>query len=132
MRWRRCSPRPGSRSCREYYINDAGAQVDALARSLYLRYREALGEEIGAIPEGLYPGDYLKDTARSSSQRDGRKWLGTAGERYGSLTLREFAVADMMRMIRDDLAALGVSQDVFTSERALVAAGAIEDALQDA
>ena len=61
---------------REYYINDAGAQVDILARSLYLRYREALGEEIGAIPEGLYPGEYLIDAARALVERDGDRWLG--------------------------------------------------------
>ncbi len=61
---------------REYYINDAGAQVDALARSLHLRYREALGEDIGAIPEGLYPGEYLIDTGRALAERDGAQWLG--------------------------------------------------------
>src|SRR5713101_2215409 len=61
---------------REYYINDAGAQVDVLANSLHLRYREALGEDIGAIPEGFYPGEYLVDTGRLLAERDGRKWLG--------------------------------------------------------
>ena len=71
----RCSPRPGSRSHREYYINDAGAQVDILARSTHLRYREALGETIGAIPDGLYPGEYLIETGRALAARDGRKWL---------------------------------------------------------
>ena len=60
---------------REYYINDAGAQVDVLARSAYLRYREALGEAIGAIPEGFYPGEYLAETGRALAERDGRKWL---------------------------------------------------------
>jgi arginyl-tRNA synthetase len=114
---------------REYYINDAGAQVDALARSLHLRYREALGETIGAIPAGLYPGDYLKDTARKLVARDGRKWLG-AEEASWLPALRQFAVDDMMALVREDLWALGVRQDVFTSERALVAAGAIEGALE--
>jgi arginyl-tRNA synthetase len=113
---------------REYYINDAGAQVDTLAHSLHLRYREALGETIGPIPSGLYPGDYLKDTARKLAARDGRKWLGV-DEAAWLPALREFAVSDMMRLIREDLAVLDVRQDVFTSERALVAAGAIEDAL---
>ncbi len=113
---------------REYYINDAGAQVDALARSLHLRYREALGEAVGAIPAGLYPGDYLTNTARKLVERDGRKWLG-ADEAAWLPALSEFAVADMMALIRSDLAVLGVRQDVFTSERALVAAGAIEEAL---
>ncbi|MGH7032614.1 MAG: arginine--tRNA ligase, partial [Stellaceae bacterium] len=65
----------GFQVCREYYINDAGAQVDALARSLYLRYREANGETIGEIPEGLYPGEYLKDTGWLLAKRDGRKWM---------------------------------------------------------
>src|SRR6185312_8978517 len=60
---------------REYYINDAGAQVDVLARSTYLRYREALGEEIGAIPEGFYPGEYLVATGRALADRDGDRWL---------------------------------------------------------
>ncbi|HUK60394.1 MAG TPA: arginine--tRNA ligase [Stellaceae bacterium] len=115
---------------REYYINDAGAQVDTLARSLHLRYREALGEAIGAIPAGLYPGDYLKDTAQSLVARDGRKWLG-AEEASWLPALCEFAVADMMQLIRDDLAMFGVKQDVFTSERALVAAGAVEEAIAE-
>src|SRR5712671_1193 len=61
---------------REYYINDAGAQVDALARSVHLRYREALGEKVGAIPEGLYPGEYLIETGQALANRDGKKWLG--------------------------------------------------------
>jgi arginyl-tRNA synthetase len=115
--------------CREYYVNDAGAQVDTLARSLHLRYREALGESVAAIPEGLYPGDYLKDTARALAARDGKKWLGVA-EHDWLPALREFAVAEMMALIRADLAELGVRQDVFTSERALVAAGAVDEALR--
>jgi arginyl-tRNA synthetase len=115
--------------CREYYINDAGAQVDALARSLHLRYREALGESVGPIPEGLYPGDYLKETARALAARDGRRWLGASADEWLP-ALREFAVAEMMALIRADLAELGVRQDVFVSERALVAAGAVEDALR--
>jgi arginyl-tRNA synthetase len=114
---------------REYYINDAGAQVDVLARSAYLRYREALGESIGAIPEGLYPGDYLKETGRALAARDGRKWLGAAEEAWLP-AVRDFAISEMLALIRGDLAALGVRHDVFTSERAIVAAGAIERALE--
>ena len=114
--------------CREYYINDAGAQVDALARSLHLRYREALGETVDAIPEGLYPGAYLKDTAATLVSRDGEKWR-EAPEADWLPALRDFAVAEMMVLIRADLAALGVVHDVFTSERAIVAAGMIENAL---
>jgi arginyl-tRNA synthetase len=119
----------GFEVCREYYINDAGAQVDALARSLYFRYREALGESVGAIPEGLYPGEYLKATAQALVRRDGEKWRA-APESLWLAPLREFAVADMMALIRDDLAALGVRHDVFTSERGIVETGAIDRVLE--
>ncbi|HXP77601.1 MAG TPA: arginine--tRNA ligase [Stellaceae bacterium] len=114
--------------CREYYINDAGAQVDTLARSAFLRYREALGERIDAIPEGYYPGEYLIETGRRLAERDGKKWLGRPESEWLG-PVRDFATAEMMRLIHDDLAALGVHQEVFSSERALVAAGAIEKAL---
>ncbi len=113
---------------REYYVNDAGAQVDILARSLHRRYREALGEDPGPVAEGLYPGEYLAETGRALAERDGRKWLGRPeGEWLGPL--REFAVAAMMALIRDDLASLGVRHDVFASERRLVEAGAIDECL---
>jgi arginyl-tRNA synthetase len=115
--------------CREYYINDAGAQVDTLARSLHLRYREALGETIGAIPEGYYPGDYLAATGRALAARDGERWLGRS-EAEWLAPLRQFAVDAMMALIRDDLAAFGVRQDVFTSERRLVEDGAVDAALR--
>jgi arginyl-tRNA synthetase len=111
---------------REFYINDAGAQVDILARSLYLRYREALGESIGAIPEGLYPGEYLVETARALAARDGDKWLGRPESEWLA-PLRAFAVAAMMRLIREDLALLGVRHDVFVSEQALAERGAIDE-----
>ena len=114
--------------CREYYINDAGAQVDTLARSTYLRYREALGERIDAIPEGYYPGEYLVDTGKRLAERDGKKWLDRP-EAEWLAPVREFAVGDMMRQIHEDLGVLGVHQEVFSSERALVAAGAIEKVL---
>jgi arginyl-tRNA synthetase len=114
---------------REYYINDAGAQVDVLARSLYLRYREILGEEIAWIPEGFYPGDYLIDTARSLIARDGHAWLDKP-ETEWLQPLREFAVAEMMALIRSDLDAIGIEFDRFSSERALVEAGAIDQALK--
>lgn len=113
---------------REYYINDAGAQVDALARSTFLRYREALGEIISAIPEGLYPGDYLKETGRALAGRDGKKWLGEPEEIWLP-AVREFSVAEMLALIRADLAVLGVRHDVFTSERSVVATGAIDRAI---
>jgi arginyl-tRNA synthetase len=114
--------------CREYYINDAGAQVDTLARSTYLRYREALGEKLDAIPEGYYPGEYLIGTGRRLAERDGKKWLGRP-EADWLAPVREFATAEMMQQIRADLETLSVHQEVFSSERALVTAGAIEKAL---
>ncbi len=113
---------------REFYINDAGAQIDALARSTYLRYREALGETIGPIPEGLYPGEYLIETGRALAARDGDKWLGRP-EAEWRRPVGDFAVAAMMAAIRDDLAAFGVVFDTFTSERELVERGAVADCL---
>jgi len=113
---------------REYYVNDAGSQVDVLARSLHLRYREALGEDIGAIPEGLYPGDYLVPAGKTLADRDGDKWKDV-GEAEWLPTVRDFAIDAMMDMIRDDLAAMGVKHDVFTSERALVADNKVAEAL---
>ena len=118
----------GYQVCREYYINDAGAQVDVLARSLHLRYREANGEAIGEIPEGLYPGEYLKDTGWLLAKRDGRKWM-EAPEAAWLAEFRDFAIAAMMAMIRADLQAVGVEHEVITSEREIVAAGGIEKAV---
>jgi arginyl-tRNA synthetase len=114
---------------REYYINDAGAQVDVLARSTHLRYREALGERVGAIPQGFYPGEYLVETGRALAARDGAKWLGRP-EAEWLAPVRDFAIAAMMALIRADLAALGVAHDVFASERELAASGAIAESLQ--
>src|SRR5665213_1179063 len=104
---------------REYYINDAGAQVDVLARSAYLRYREALGEKIGDIPEGLYPGDYLKPVGAALAAEHDKK-LTSLSEAEWLPIVRAKAIAMMMDMIRDDLAALGVTFDVFYSERSLI------------
>jgi arginyl-tRNA synthetase len=103
---------------REYYINDAGAQVDVLARSALLRYREALGEDIGAIPEGLYPGDYLKPVGAALAAEFGHDLLNWPDERRLPL-IRQKAVDMMMASIREDLAALNVKHDVFFSERSL-------------
>ena len=107
---------------REYYINDAGAQVDVLARSAYLRYREALGEDIGAIPEGLYPGDYLKPVGAALADEHG-DGLRQKPEREWLPIVCAKAIAMMMTAIREDLAALNVNHDVFFSERSLVEAG---------
>ncbi|MBR0817785.1 arginine--tRNA ligase [Bradyrhizobium liaoningense] len=107
---------------REYYINDAGAQVDVLARSAFLRYREALGQDIGAIPEGLYPGDYLKPVGQALAKEHGDKLLAMS-ETQWLPTVRAKAIAMMMDEIRDDLAALNIRHDVFFSERSLIEAG---------
>ncbi len=113
---------------REYYINDAGVQVDVLARSAYLRYREALGEEIGEIPSGAYPGAYLKDVGKALAERDGKKWLDRP-EAEWLAEIRGFAIDRIMAKTRDDLHALGIDQDVFTSERAMVESGGVEAVL---
>jgi arginyl-tRNA synthetase len=104
---------------REYYINDAGAQVDVLARSAFLRYREALGEDIGEIPDGLYPGDYLKECGQELATDYGRDLLDWPVERWLPV-VRERAVNMMIAEIRNDLARLNVVHDVFFSERSLV------------
>ncbi len=114
---------------REYYINDAGAQVDALARSAHLRYREALGEDIGEIPDGLYPGEYLAPVGRALAERDGARWL-EAPESEWLPIVRDFAVEAMMARIKDDLKALGIEQEVFFSERSLARDGRVDDALK--
>jgi arginyl-tRNA synthetase len=103
---------------REYYINDAGAQVDVLARSAFLRYREALGESIGEIPEGLYPGDYLKPVGAALAAEHGRALLDRPEAEWLPI-VRDKAIAMMMAEIKQDLAALDVRHDVFFSERSL-------------
>lgn len=107
---------------REYYVNDAGSQVDTLARSAHLRYREALGHDIGAIPEGLYPGDYLVPVGQKLASEYGDRFAD-APESEWLLEFKAKTVAAMMDMIRDDLALLGIRHDVFASEAALQAAG---------
>jgi arginyl-tRNA synthetase len=107
---------------REYYINDAGAQVDVLARSAFLRYREALGEDIGEIPEGLYPGDYLKPVGQELAAEYGDKLLAMPEGRWLP-AVRAKAIAMMMEEIKGDLAALGIRHDVFFSERSLIETG---------
>ncbi|MEM7022749.1 MAG: arginine--tRNA ligase [Pseudomonadota bacterium] len=112
---------------REYYINDAGNQIDALARSVWWRYREALGEDVGALPEGLYPGDYLVPAGQAIAASDGSKWRDEAEEVWLP-AFRQKAVDAMMAVIRDDLAAMGVRHDVFTSESVLVEDGRVQEA----
>src|ERR1700754_1596093 len=104
---------------REYYINDAGAQVDVLARSAFLRYREALGEDIGAIPDGLYPGDYLKPVGQALAAEHGNKLLAMSESQWLPI-VRSRSIAMMMDEISTDLAALNIKHDVFFSERSLI------------
>jgi arginyl-tRNA synthetase len=112
---------------REYYINDGGAQVDVLARSVYLRYLEAHGEAV-EFPEGTYPGDYLVPVGEALKAKVGDAYVGK-GEEVWLVEIREFATEAMMDLIREDLAQLGVKMDVFFSEKSLYGTGRIEAAL---
>jgi len=116
----------GHKVVREYYVNDAGGQVDVLARSAHLRYREALGETI-EIPEGLYPGDYLKPVGAKLAAEHGDRFVGQPESEWLVLFRKE-AVAAMMDMIRADLALLGIHHDLFSSEAEVQAAGKPEAA----
>ncbi|WP_294541646.1 arginine--tRNA ligase [uncultured Rhodoblastus sp.] len=107
----------GSQVTREYYINDAGAQVDVLASSAYLRYLEALGDKV-TIPEGLYPGDYLKPVGAALAEKYGDRLRGKP-EAEWLAPVRDLAIDAMMAMIREDLAALNITHEVFFSERSL-------------
>ncbi len=110
---------------REYYVNDGGAQIEILARSVHHRYRQVLGEEAGPVPEGCYPGDYLVPVAQDLARRDGDRWLAAAEADWLG-PIGDFAKAAMLEVIKDDLASLKVRHDVFTSEAQLVAAGTVE------
>ncbi len=116
----------GHKVTREYYVNDAGAQVDVLARSVHLRYREALGETI-EIPAGLYPGDYLVGIGQDLAREFGDKYVSAPDSEW-LLLFRERAVAAMLVMIKEDLALLGIEHDLFSSEAELQAAGKPEEA----
>ncbi len=117
----------GHKVVREYYVNDAGSQVDTLARSAHLRYREALGDDIGAIPEGLYPGDYLVPVAKALAEELGDTFKD-APESEWLVLFREKAVAAMIEMIKSDLALMGIHHDLFASEATLQAEGKPEAA----
>jgi arginyl-tRNA synthetase len=119
----------GHKVIREYYVNDAGAQVDVLARSAHVRYREALGEAVGEIPEGLYPGDYLIPVGQALAAEFGRS-LVAAPESEWLVPFRTRAVVAMLEMIKADLALLGIHHDLFSSEAELQAAGKPEQAEQ--
>ncbi|MBX4926187.1 arginine--tRNA ligase [Rhizobium binae] len=117
---------------KEYYINDAGSQIDVLARSVFLRYREALGERIGEIPSGLYPGDYLVPVGQSLAADYGVRLHNMPEEQWMPI-VKDRTIDAMMAMIREDLAALNVHHDIFFSERTLHANGAaaIRTAIND-
>jgi arginyl-tRNA synthetase len=110
---------------REYYVNDAGAQVDVLARSAHLRYLEALGRQIGEIPEGLYPGDYLKPIGQALAAEYGDTYADAPESEWLEI-FRRRTVAAMLDLIRADLALLGIHHDLFASEAAVVASGAAD------
>lgn len=113
---------------REYYINDNGAQIDKLAETAYLRYREACGENIGEIPEGLYPGDYMKAVGEGLAKAHGHALLDAPRAEWLPIA-RQFSVDINLAMIKDDLAQLGIRHEVFASERKIVESGRVEEAL---
>jgi arginyl-tRNA synthetase len=117
----------GHQVVREYYVNDAGGQVDVLARSAHLRYREALGEDIGDIPEGFYPGDYLKPVGQALANEFGDRYV-TEPEAAWLALFRTRAVAAMIDLIKSDLALLGIHHDLFASEAEVQAAGKPDEA----
>jgi arginyl-tRNA synthetase len=118
----------GFRVTKEYYVNDAGAQVDTLARSVHLRYREALGETIGDIPDGMYPGDYLKPVGANLAAEHGDKFAA-APEAEWLPMFREAAIAAMIALIRHDLGLLNIHHDKFASEAEVQRAGAVDEAM---
>lgn len=119
----------GYKVTREYYINDGGAQAATLGRSAYLRYLEALGEDIGEIPSGLYPGDYLKAVGQAIVEKHCDAFKGQLEKDYLPF-FQTYAVDAMMDMIRSDLDLIGIHHDVFTSENAIVAEGKVEQVMQ--
>jgi len=118
----------GFRVTKEYYVNDAGGQVDTLARSVHLRYREALGEEIGDIPEGMYPGDYLKPVGTILAAEYGDEYVGKPEGEWLPV-FREAAIKAMLDLIRHDLGLLGIHHDLFSSEAEVQKSGAVDEAL---
>ena len=108
----------GYKVTKEYYVNDAGGQIDVLVNSLFHRYREALGEDVGSVPEGMYPGEYLVPPAKTLVEQHGDALL-SMDETERKALLKDFAISSMMDMIRDDLASLNIHHDVFFSERSL-------------
>ena len=119
----------GFRVTKEYYVNDAGAQVDTLAKSVHLRYREALGEDIGDIPEGMYPGDYLKPVGTILAAEYGEQYVGKPEAEWLPL-FRDAAIKAMLDLIRYDLGLLNIHHDKFASEAELQKSGAVGEAME--
>ena len=115
---------------KEYYINDAGAQVDTVARSAFLRYQEALGMDIGEIPAGLYPGDYLMPVGQALVAENGKSLLTMSEEQWLPIA-RKKAIAMMMDLIKSDLASLKIHQEIFFSEKSLHDSGEVRDTVAD-
>ncbi len=114
--------------CKEYYINDAGSQIDILAKSTYLRYQEALGDDTIVIPEGHYPGVYLKKVAEEIAHNDGDKWLSKT-ELEIIEAFKGYATHMMMNKVKMDLKRLGITMDVYSSEKALIQEGGVDAAI---
>ena len=119
----------GFRVTKEYYVNDAGSQVDTLARSAHLRYREKLGEDIGEIPEGLYPGDYLKPVGAILAAEYGAKFVDAPESEWLEL-FKQKTVAAMIELIKHDLGLLGIHHDIFASENQLQQSGKVDEGLE--
>ena len=118
----------GYEVCKEYYINDAGSQVDILGQSTFLRYQEILGDDAIVIPEGHYPGAYLKDIAAEIVKKDGNKWLSKSVEERLD-AFRKYSVQMMMEKVKADLNSLGIEMDIFSSERSLIQSGGVDSVL---
>ena len=118
----------GYEVCKEYYINDAGSQVDILGQSTFLRYQEILGDDAIVIPEGHYPGAYLKDIAAEIVKKDGNKWLSKSVEERLD-AFRKYSVQMMMEKVKADLNSLGIEMDIFSSEQSLIQSGGVDSVL---
>jgi len=118
----------GYEVCKEYYINDAGSQIDILGQSTYLRYQEVLGDDSIVIPDGHYPGAYLKEIAAEIVKKDGDKWLSTGVEARLD-AFRKYSVQMMMEKVKADLNSLGIEMDIFSSEQSLIQSGGVDSVL---
>ena len=119
----------GYEVCKEYYINDAGSQVDILGQSTFLRYKEVLGDDSIVIPDGHYPGVYLKDIALEIVEKDGDKWLSKSVEERLD-AFRKYSVQMMMEKVKADLNSLGIEMDIFSSEQSLIQSGGVDGVLK--